>query len=53
MHIIAWLSIARLAGGERDAAYWSAQLVVYSSVSNTDMCHGRERRWDPVIELDR
>ena len=51
--MVAWLSTLRLTtlgGGERDAAYWSAQLAAYSSASNTDMCHGSERRWEPVME---
>ena len=51
----AWLSTARLTAlgrGERDAAYWSVQLAAYNSASNTAMCHGRERRWDPVMEVD-
>ena len=55
VHKTTWLSTARqtiLGRGERDMAYWSAQLAAYSSASNTDMCHGRERRWDPVMELD-
>ena len=53
-YIVAWLSTLKLTtleGGERDAAYCSAQLAAYSYASNTDMCHGRESRWDPVIEL--
>ena len=56
VRIIAWLSTARLitlGGGERDAAYRGAQLAAYSSASDTDMCRGRGRRWDPIIELDR
>ena len=55
MYIVAWLSTARLTafgGGERDVAYWSAQLAAYSSASNTDIYHGRERRWDAAMELD-
>ena len=49
----AWLSMLRLIalGGERDAAYWSAQLAAYGSASNTDMCHGRGRGWEPIMEL--
>ena len=54
VHKTAWLLTARLTtlcGGERDAAYWSTQLAAYNSASNTDICHGRESRWDPVMEL--
>ena len=53
-YMVAWLSTLRLmtfGGGERDAAYWSAQLAAYNSASNTDMYRGRESRWDPVLEL--
>ena len=37
-------------GGESDAAYWSAQLAAYNSASNADMCHGRDRRGEPMME---
>ena len=53
-HKAAWLSTPRLTtlgGGERVAAYWSAQLAANSSASSTDMCHGRERRRELVMEL--
>ena len=52
--MVAWLStpkLTTLGGGERDAAYLSAQLAAYNPASNTDMCHGRESRWGPVMEL--
>ena len=51
--MVAWLPTHRLTtlgGGERDPAYWRAQLAAYSSASNIDMCYGRERRWEPVME---
>ena len=52
--MVAWLStlkLTTLGEGERDAAYWSEQLAPYDSASNTDMCQGKESRWDPVVEL--
>ena len=50
---VAWLSMLRVMtlGGESDTAYWSAQLAAYNSASNTDMCHGRDRRGEPMMEL--
>ena len=38
--------------GFRVAAYWSAQLAAYNSVSNMDMYHGSGKRWDLMIEPD-
>ena len=49
--MVAWLSMLKLTTLERDAAYWSVQLAAFNSASNTDMCHGRESRWELVIEL--
>ena len=51
----AWLSMLRLTALEWEfkvAAYWTAQLAAYSSTSNTDIYHGRCRRWDLMIEPD-
>ena len=50
----AWLSMIRLtilAGGDRDAAYWSAQLVAMGFASSTGIViPGRARRWGPMVE---
>ena len=53
--MVAWLSMLRWTTMEwefRVAAYWSAQLAAYNSASNTDMYHGRGRRWDLMMEPD-
>ena len=52
--MVAWLSMHRLITlwESKVAAYWSAQLAAYNSASNTDIYHGRGRRWDLMIEPD-